>query len=636
MKIFSLIGILLSLQITTFSSSAITGEKGPAALPHPRLLLLGGEENSIRNAVASDEAWAKIHNFIINESRKMMEKPPVERVMTGRRLLGQSREALRRIFYLSYAWRMTSEEMFCERALDEMKAVALFNDWNPSHFLDVAEMTMAVSLGYDWLFEKLPDETRIALRKAIVEKGLRPSLLPENSGWTRAAHNWNQVCNAGMTFGALAVWEDEQELADSVIDRAVKTITLPMNDYEPDGAYPEGYSYWGYGTSFNVMIISALEKIFGTDSLIRINEGFMKTAAYMENMTGPTGMSFNYSDAGQGSGMNPAMFWFAGRLDDPSLLWSEKYHLETKAPPNDRLLPAVLIWASGITMDSIVPPEKKMWVGQGKNPVAMMRTSWTDHKAVFAALKAGTPSANHGHMDAGSFVLEADGQRWAMDFGMQDYNSLETAGVNLWNMAQNSQRWKVYRYNNFVHNTLTVNSKLQKVNGHSSLTSFADNPGFMYAKTDLSSLYADDLGKAHRGIAIVGNEYFMVRDEVETSDSGAMVTWNMLTSANVALVGDDIAELTLKGKKLVMRLAEPAGARFRTMTTVPPEKYDAPNPGTTLLGFEVSVPPGSKKNLVVIFLPEKAVENKSLTEITLDEWELKMDIPHEMQGVKDQ
>ena len=38
-----------------------------------------------------------------------------------------------------------------------------------------------------------------------------------------------------------------------------------MKDYGPDGAYPEGYGYWGYGTSFNVMFLSAVEKLFGKD-----------------------------------------------------------------------------------------------------------------------------------------------------------------------------------------------------------------------------------------------------------------------------------------------------------------------------------------------------------------------------------
>ena len=55
----------------------------------------------------------------------------------------------------------------------------------------------------------------------------------------------------------------------------------------PDGAYPEGYGYWGYGTSFNVMFISAIEKLFGKDFGLNEMPGFLKTAGYLENMTGP-------------------------------------------------------------------------------------------------------------------------------------------------------------------------------------------------------------------------------------------------------------------------------------------------------------------------------------------------------------
>ena len=54
---------------------------------------------------------------------------------------------------------------------------------------------------------------RNTIKTAIIEKGLKPSLLTENSGWVKSYHNWNQVCNAGMTYGALAVFEDEPDLA---------------------------------------------------------------------------------------------------------------------------------------------------------------------------------------------------------------------------------------------------------------------------------------------------------------------------------------------------------------------------------------------------------------------------------------
>jgi len=614
----SLFFLLLTAQVLI--SQTVPGIREIKPPDHPRILLLRGEETAIRRTIETDEIWKKIDLFILNSCDRIIEKPPVERILIGRRLLDKSREALKRIFFLSYAWRMTSQEKYYERAVKEMNAVSAFSDWNPSHFLDVAEMTMALSIGYDWLYEKLPDGTKVLIRKAITEKGLEPSLLPGNSGWVNVSHNWNQVCNAGMTYGALAVWENEPELASRIIQRAIGSITLPMNDYEPDGAYPEGYSYWGYGTSFNIMFLSAIEKALGKDVVPEIKPGFFKTAGYLENMTGPTGICFNYSDAGQGGNMNPAMFWFASRLNDPSLLWSERYHLERKNPPDDRLLPSVMIWGAGITMDRVTPPLKSIWVGQGKNPVALMRSSWTDKNAVYVGLKAGSPSVNHGHMDAGSFIMEADGERWAMDFGSQDYNSLETAGVSLWGMAQNSQRWEVYRYNNFVHNTLTVNGNLQRVGGYSLITSFSGNPPMMNAVTDISSLYSDDLRKAERGIAIIDNKYVIVRDEIEATGKDAMVSWNMLTSANASLIGKNTAELTKNGKKLVMKLVSPANAEFIIRSTVPPHSYDAPNPGTSMIGFEVNVQANSNADLVVLLLPEGATENIRYTGMRLSEW----------------
>ena len=54
-----------------------------AVPPHPRILLLKGEESSITKNIASDGAWNKIHLYIIAESNKMLPQPPVERVLIG-------------------------------------------------------------------------------------------------------------------------------------------------------------------------------------------------------------------------------------------------------------------------------------------------------------------------------------------------------------------------------------------------------------------------------------------------------------------------------------------------------------------------------------------------------------------------
>src|SRR5665647_73907 len=173
---------------------------------HPRILLLKGEEGLIAQSIAANPIWKKMHETILTECDTILLLPPVERIQIGRRLLDKSREGLRRVFYLSYAWRITGKEKYFQRCEKELLAISRFSDWNPSHFLDVAEMTMAVSI-------------------------------------------------AGMTYGALAVAEDYPELSKNMINRAIESITLPMGEYKPDGAYPEGYGYWGYGTSFNVICL---------------------------------------------------------------------------------------------------------------------------------------------------------------------------------------------------------------------------------------------------------------------------------------------------------------------------------------------------------------------------------------------
>jgi hypothetical protein len=228
----------------------------------PESFFSKGEEEIIKKSVEASPVWKKMHEAILNESDAIINLAPVERELTGRRLLSISREALRRIFYLSYSYRMTAQEKYFQRAEREMLAVAGFSDWNPSHFLDVGEMTMALAIGYDWLYHELSPGSREIIREAILKKGLEPSFNPDYNGFLNAEHNWNQVCNAGMTYGAIAIYEDYPELAKEVIDRAYNTITLAKADYEPDGAYPEGYGYWKYGTSFNVMFLSAVDKIW--------------------------------------------------------------------------------------------------------------------------------------------------------------------------------------------------------------------------------------------------------------------------------------------------------------------------------------------------------------------------------------
>ena len=173
--------------------------------PHPRLLLPAGGEEAIRKAIAEYPRWPLFTSGSWNFATGHLRNQPVERIKEGKRLLAISRIALKRIYYLSYAYRMTGDQKYALRAEQEMLAVSHFTDWNPTHFLDVGEMVMALAIGYDWLYDSLQPDTRRVVREAIIAKGFDAAKNTRHAWFYTAKNNWNSVCNSGLAYGALAL-----------------------------------------------------------------------------------------------------------------------------------------------------------------------------------------------------------------------------------------------------------------------------------------------------------------------------------------------------------------------------------------------------------------------------------------------
>ena len=80
------------------------------------------------------------------------------------------------------------------------------------------------------------------LQDAIVQKGLNPAIevYDKEVGWHKGNINWNQVCNGGISIGALAIAEHIPEIASKILCTAIESIQLPMKAYEPDGEASRG------------------------------------------------------------------------------------------------------------------------------------------------------------------------------------------------------------------------------------------------------------------------------------------------------------------------------------------------------------------------------------------------------------
>lgn len=569
--------------------------------PHPRLFITDTQLAEIQTRIESQTPLRVFYQAMLRKADGILSAKPVERVKTGRRLLSVSRRCLDRVIHLSAAHRFSGKRNYLERAEKEMLAAAGFSDWNPSHFLDVAEMTAALAIGYDWLYDGLSAESRSTIRQAILDKGIEPSL--KYTHWVRGNNNWNQVCNAGISLGVLALMEDEPELAERLIHRAVNGVQVAMAEYEPDGAYPEGPGYWAYGTTFNVILLAALESVLGTDFGLSEAPGFSRCAAYFLHVTGPTGLYFNYPDSGARGSFQPAVFWFAKRFHQPSYLWHQQQLWQeaiAEETPSElvrsRIAPLVLAWSQG----QAAAPVTRSWKGRGSNPLAMFRTSWLDPDAVFLAIKGGSPSVNHGHMDVGSFVVDAQGLRWAIDLGPESYHKIESLGMKLWGRDQDAERWNIFRYNNYSHNTLVVNGQHQRVEGHAPIIRYSAEPSFSHVVFDLSEIYDGQLAEAIRGAALLPNETVLIQDELKALAQPATIRWAMATPAQVEIEDAKTALLKQDGKTMRLTVITGAKTQLRTYSTEPKADYDAANPGTRMVGFEVTLAAGQRVRMAVL------------------------------------
>jgi len=613
--------LLLIVGNCYFGTSPAQGQSTYPLTGHPRLFFLAADEAVLKAKLSTTPMLDKVHKVIIAESDKILALPVQQRVLTGKRLLTISREAIRRITDLSYAYRMTGDTRYAARAETEMLAMAAFTDWNPSHFLDVGEMTLAMAIGYDWIYHTLNATSRTIIVSAIKAKGIERSTgAYANQSWLTGDNNWNQVCNAGISAGVAAIYDENPTYYQTLIDRAVTSIKIPMGVYKYNGSYPEGMGYWDYGTTFNILFIDMLQRMWGTDRELLSMEGFLKTGNFVTHMQGTATkqmsggtlksilpLPFNYADCGTGIGVLPAMFWLASRATDQTILYNELQKLDFTLTNSEaslagnRLLPFLLIWSKTLSLNNLTAPTETTYIAQGVSALAALRTGWGPND-IYLAVKGGTPSGNHAHMDIGSFVMDAMDVRWATDFGAEDYNDLETNGVDLWNMGQTSERWDVFRYNNMAHNTLTINNTKQLVTGNSLIENLINSSDRKSADVNLTSLYKNEVTSCNRTAAIVSNRYVEIKDVVQAGSKPLTIRWNLLTQAVPQKVSNKIIRLTQSNKTLYLIFEGTESVTAKAWSTKPPTSYEEQNADTYFTGFEYTVASGGSQTVTVKML----------------------------------
>jgi hypothetical protein len=447
-------------------------------------------------------------------------------------------------------------------------------------FLDCAEIAVAVSLAYDWLYDEFTAAERELIERSLLEHVLEPALVAYNDRfmlWPRRRDNCTLVSNSGILIASLAMLKRYPDISAQLVRQILSSSWRIFEALAPDGAWPEGPSYWSLAMRYAALMVATLEGTFGRSFGLADRPGLAFTGDFALHAVGPFGAAFNFGDSDDRLDVSP-LAWFAHRFKRP-----------TDARLIDRyegwFLPFTAIWADRpkASRSKVEPPTGKIFHSAN---LACFRNTWSKELAarpVYLAIKGGNtvagkagPSSRpedlilHAQADAGTFIVDGARQRWIIDLGPDDYDLPGYFDHGTDNRS--GPRWRYYRTHAAGHNTLVIDGRNQIPTARAPITGSNVKGHCKWAVFDLSAAYGKPPGSIRRGAALAGRQV-LIQDEIGPEVLGA-ITWSVHTTAKPISVSGSVARFQLGSDRLVVRILEPETACFEL--SFPPEPRSFP------------------------------------------------------------
>ena len=595
MRLINLIGLFFLL-----FSFVVTGrdlsvrQSGKELLQHPRLLFSKQEEQRIRDLFGTEPLLDSLYVGLMKEAERLLLVPPQEdprrEIKNTKDILPISREQVYRMVNLALAYRLSGDRRFAEKAEKELVHVCNFPDWDPIHYLDVAEMTTAVAIGYDWLYDVLAPSTRQLVVHSIKTKALNLVVEEYNTGnadsWAKRETNWNVVCNTGMVLGALAIEEHYPELAKHIIGEAVRYIPNCLKHFAPDGVCYEGPAYWGYTNMYLSLLLKALNDNFGGDFGLSEMVGVDKSVLYYMHSTSPSGKIFNFANSGSTApAAEPIYFYFSRAFNQPEVETYYRDVLSKTVQEGNYFIFYFLSIPWYDTASSTADALPKLKVYEGINDIVVFNGNRNIPNSLYLIAKTGDPDMAHQQLDIGTFIVEMNGIRWTDDLGTDNYNL-----PGFWDYKPDGQRWTYFRNSNFSHNTLSIDHKLQNSAGTGEIDRLDDRAAQPFVTMNMSTAYAGQSRFVYRTFRMLDDTRILVTDSVGLQSPSQSVQWSVITSADVECKGN-IAVLRKDGKSFSLKIASPTNASFMTKAAKRGTEAEKPIEGYTVLSASVSGEP---------------------------------------------
>lgn len=446
-------------------------------------------------------------------------------------------ESADRVLAFAMLYRVTGDKQYAERTALECEALSALSDWSAGgSTVSIGTVALGTAIGYDWCHHVWSEGRKALIERAMLRNAMRPGL----EAYDGKLRMWREggvssaVVNAGMLALSLALADIYPQTAYKLLDGILRNAEPCFAAYAPDGGASEGVRAWEKSCRGLSLMIAMLQTACGNDYGLSSAPGFTATAYFPIHAETANG-AWNYHNCTAEPIDTSMLFWFSRVTGDPVPAWMRRQQIlscKKAVHPFD-----ILFYTP---VDDTMVPHLPLDAVYRKAGLAMMRSGWDD-QAAFVGLHGGRNHEPNSDLDAGSVILDMDGERFFVETGGEA--SLPTL-----------LRRRAAGQNTLVIDPTAEPAPDQNPDAVVPLTEMRSSPDRAYAVVDMTSTN-DAVLRGKRGVLLTEKRSVAVIQDELTLSHPATVVWTAWTRAEVKLnASGRVAKLTRNGKTLVCRL----------------------------------------------------------------------------------
>jgi len=553
---------------------------------HPRLYVNDSNIDEFRNIKNANKTSLAVYNRYVNNADAYIkgyadyEKDPVNTSQnysleepvfeSGVNLQTYRSNAVRPAEFartMGFAYLLTGEEKYAEQTKKNLLAISewcMTDDGNGNLVYDPnghtsyknqdqahREITFVSAMAYDWIADTLTSDEKAKILNMIKERTVymatTKALITKIPQSPYDSHGWTAFGFIGII--GLATYGDIPE-AESWLKVVIPTYgaICPPWSYQ-DGGWSQGTDYWQYSTTHGQEFIDALAHsgILNLYDMAWLRNEYLWTLyVYPKGSYGSFGDDSNRDKSEDGIYTTSSLLNRVYFTQDPTTKWLLDEYAKTYTG-------TVASYITNNNSHIIAKAPDDFPLGHEFEDIGWvtMTDSLSDTNRIQLTFKSSHyGSFNHSHTDQNAFIIQAFGEKLAIQGGYYD--------------AYGTEHDMNFTRKTFTHNTITVDGNGQPnwdFNAKGDILQSVTHRSFDSATGDATKAYKGALDKFTRSIIYVRPDVFVVIDDLDApgSDNSSFQWW--LNSDRQMEYTDSSALISQGEARLKANVMYPSGTK---------------------------------------------------------------------------